>query len=153
MSTTSLSSPISIGPCQIERLLGQGDMANIYRGFDPTLQRLVVIKLLSPSATALLWLVLATATANTVAAWNRDEFYDAGPFLHPAAGWVKARRVMPYDAPKLVLDGQPRRAQVRRNLHTTPVFRGSSVHARTCMTARSYAGGAIASSKRRTASR
>lgn len=41
-------------------------------------------------STILPWLVLATATANTVAAWNRDELYDAGPFLHPAAGWAKA---------------------------------------------------------------
>lgn len=40
-------------------------------------------------STILPWLVLATATANTVAAWNRDEFYNAGPFLRPPAGWAK----------------------------------------------------------------
>lgn len=40
-------------------------------------------------STILPWLVLATATANTVAAWNHDEFYDAGPLLSPGAGWVK----------------------------------------------------------------
>ncbi|MEN9938837.1 MAG: hypothetical protein RLZZ387_5416 [Chloroflexota bacterium] len=40
-------------------------------------------------STILPWLVLATATANTVAAWNRDEHYDVGPLLRPAAGWVK----------------------------------------------------------------
>lgn len=40
-------------------------------------------------STILPWLVLATATANLVAAWNRDECYAAGPFLTPAAGWTK----------------------------------------------------------------
>lgn len=40
-------------------------------------------------STILPWLVLAAATANTVAAWNNDEYYDAGPFIASAAGWAK----------------------------------------------------------------
>ncbi len=40
-------------------------------------------------STILPWLVLATATANTVAAWNRDECYEVGPFITPPPGWSK----------------------------------------------------------------
>lgn len=40
-------------------------------------------------STILPWLVLASATATTVAAWNRDEFWDAGPLVEPAPRWRK----------------------------------------------------------------
>jgi hypothetical protein len=36
------------------------------------------------------WLILAAATATTVAAWNNDEFYNTSPFAEAAPGWVKA---------------------------------------------------------------
>ncbi|MBC8159584.1 MAG: tryptophan-rich sensory protein [Roseiflexaceae bacterium] len=41
-------------------------------------------------STILPWLVLASATATTVAAWNHDEYYEAGPFSAPVPGWAKA---------------------------------------------------------------
>lgn len=39
----------------------------------------------------LLWLVLAAATATTVAVWNKDEFFNSRPLIEPAASssWVK----------------------------------------------------------------
>ena len=43
-------------------------------------------------STILPWLILAAATANTVAAWNRDEYYDVGPLVAAAPGWAKAQR-------------------------------------------------------------
>lgn len=42
-------------------------------------------------STILPWLCVASATATAVAAWNRDEFYNAGPFVAPAPDWEKAR--------------------------------------------------------------
>lgn len=36
-------------------------------------------------STILPWLVLASATATTVAAWNRDEHYDVGPCIEPSS--------------------------------------------------------------------
>jgi len=45
---------------------------------------------LSQSAT-LVWLLLAAATATSVAAWNEDEFFESRPFVKPSpsSGWVK----------------------------------------------------------------
>lgn len=42
-------------------------------------------------STTLVWLVLAAATATTVAAWNEDEFYNSRPLVDPSPsfGWVK----------------------------------------------------------------
>lgn len=40
-------------------------------------------------STILPWLLLASATATSVAMWNRDEFWQAGPFTEPAARWKK----------------------------------------------------------------
>ncbi|HET8843617.1 MAG TPA: TspO/MBR family protein, partial [Ktedonobacteraceae bacterium] len=34
-------------------------------------------------ATLFLWLIVASSAALFQAAWNKDEFYQAGPFLHP----------------------------------------------------------------------
>jgi len=31
-------------------------------------------------------------TANTLAAWNRDEYHDVGPLVAAAPGWAKAQR-------------------------------------------------------------
>lgn len=44
-------------------------------------------------STILPWLVIAGATATTVAAWNRDEFYDAEPFVEPTPDWIKQQEV------------------------------------------------------------
>jgi serine/threonine protein kinase len=49
---SSASLPAAIGPYQVEGLLGQGGMARVYRALDPTLQRPVAIKLLTPTAAA-----------------------------------------------------------------------------------------------------
>ncbi len=35
------------------------------------------------------WLLLAAPTATTVALWNRDKWYEAGPFLDAPSQWVK----------------------------------------------------------------
>lgn len=35
------------------------------------------------------WLLLAAPTATTVALWNRDEWYEAGPFFDAPPKWVK----------------------------------------------------------------
>jgi tryptophan-rich sensory protein len=40
-------------------------------------------------STILPWLILASATATTVAAWNNDDFYNTAPFVEAAPGWVK----------------------------------------------------------------
>lgn len=42
-------------------------------------------------STTLLWLMLAAATATTVAIWNEDEFFESRPFvgLSSASGWAK----------------------------------------------------------------
>lgn len=40
-------------------------------------------------STTLIWLALAAATANTVAAWNEDEFYDTPPAAAAPTNWVK----------------------------------------------------------------
>ncbi|MGC9198208.1 MAG: tryptophan-rich sensory protein [Acidobacteriaceae bacterium] len=42
-------------------------------------------------ATTAAWLVLANPVAVTQAAWNRDPFWEAGPFCDPPAGWEKLR--------------------------------------------------------------
>lgn len=43
-------------------------------------------------ATTLAWLALANPLAVTQALWNRDPFWNAGPFLVPPPGWVKSSR-------------------------------------------------------------
>lgn len=43
----------TIGPYAVQGLLGQGGIATVYRAVDPTLQRPVALKLLSPSAAAM----------------------------------------------------------------------------------------------------
>ena len=40
-------------------------------------------------ATLFLWLMLASVLATTQALWNRDEFYQAGPFVEPDPTLVK----------------------------------------------------------------
>ena len=40
-------------------------------------------------ATILPWLVLASATATTVALWNRDEFYGTDALIDPEYEWVR----------------------------------------------------------------
>lgn len=40
--------------------------------------------------TVLPWLVVASATATTVAVWNRDDLFDTGPFTPPSSTWLKA---------------------------------------------------------------
>lgn len=44
---------------------------------------------LASLATVLPWLVIAGATSGSVALWNRDDLFDAGPFAEPPEGWVK----------------------------------------------------------------
>jgi tryptophan-rich sensory protein len=44
-------------------------------------------------STILPWLLLAGPTATTVAAWNRDDFYNAGPFVEADPQWVKSPQV------------------------------------------------------------
>lgn len=46
-------------------------------------------KALASLATVLPWLAIAAATSGAIAAWNRDDFFQAGPFVEPPAGWVK----------------------------------------------------------------
>lgn len=46
-------------------------------------------KALASLATVFPWLVIAAATSGAVAAWNRDDFFQAGPFAEPPPGWVK----------------------------------------------------------------
>lgn len=43
-------------------------------------------------ATTMAWLALANPLAVTQAAWNRDPFWNAGPFLAPPPGWEKTTR-------------------------------------------------------------
>jgi translocator protein len=43
---------------------------------------------LASLATVTPWLLLASATSVAVARWNRDEFFAAGPFAEPPAGWA-----------------------------------------------------------------
>lgn len=40
-------------------------------------------------ATVFVWLLIALTAAVFQAAWNRDEFYNIGPFVEPAEGLVK----------------------------------------------------------------
>jgi tryptophan-rich sensory protein len=40
-------------------------------------------------ATLFLWLTLASVLATTQALWNRDEFYEVGPFVEPKASFLK----------------------------------------------------------------
>lgn len=40
-------------------------------------------------STILPWLVLASATATTVALWNRDEFYGTDALIDPEYEWVR----------------------------------------------------------------
>lgn len=40
-------------------------------------------------ATTLAWLALANPVAVAQAAWNRDPFWKAGPFMEPPSGWAK----------------------------------------------------------------
>ena len=42
-------------------------------------------------ATTVAWLALANPVAVTQAAWNRDPFWNVGPFVEPPAGWEKSR--------------------------------------------------------------
>lgn len=41
-------------------------------------------------APVLAWLALALPTAATTALWNKDPFYEKGPFLQPDKKWLKA---------------------------------------------------------------
>lgn len=42
-------------------------------------------------STTLIWLILAAATATTVAIWNEDEFFKSRPLVEPSlrSGWLK----------------------------------------------------------------
>jgi len=42
-------------------------------------------------ATLFLWLLIALTAASFQAAWNRDEFYQAGPFFRPIPSLVKSQ--------------------------------------------------------------
>jgi len=42
-------------------------------------------------ATLFIWLTLASALAATIALWNRDELYGAGPFAEPNSALLKAK--------------------------------------------------------------
>lgn len=55
------------------------------------LARLKDTKTALSQSTTLLWLVLAAATATTVAAWNEDEFLNSRPLVEPSpqSSWVK----------------------------------------------------------------
>lgn len=51
--------------------------------------RLRDTKVALSQSTILPWLVLASATATSVAAWNHDEYYAVGPFVAPVPVWAK----------------------------------------------------------------
>ena len=40
-------------------------------------------------ATLFIWLMLASSLSTAITLWNRDEFYDAGPFVKPARSLLK----------------------------------------------------------------
>ena len=42
--------------------------------------------------TLVMWLLIAVPTAYFQSRWNRDPFYQVGPFAEPPAGWVKEKQ-------------------------------------------------------------
>lgn len=44
---------------------------------------------LASLGTLIPWLLLAAPTAAAIARWNRDDFFNAGPFADPPPGWIK----------------------------------------------------------------
>lgn len=74
---------------------------------------------LASLATVLPWLLLAAPVSAAIARWNRDDFFNAGPFAEPAPGWVKglpAATVM-HDAPTA---GEPDRQPAPRAAADAP---------------------------------
>lgn len=62
-----------------------GTLASIYVALAQLKDERVALS----QSTVLPWLLLAGPTATTIAAWNRDDFYNAGPFVEAAPQWVK----------------------------------------------------------------
>jgi tryptophan-rich sensory protein len=79
----SLRSPIN------SAIITTIDLASTVTGLGVAIARLKDRDAALSLSTLTPWLMLATPTAHAVAAWNRDEFYQVGPFLNPPRGWQK----------------------------------------------------------------